>query len=86
MRSQPQHFIVFFVTALLLALTSQSLFAFSITPAQPGADTYDASEDYFPPGLMGTTTLNPLSVTSIARGGTAGFLAELKDTRTIIQY
>jgi hypothetical protein len=77
---QKQYSLGFFTTTLLVVLTSQSSFAFTITPPQPGASiTYDPSEEYIlPDGRKGITTLNPLSVTSIARGGTAAFLATLK--------
>ncbi|MFN9965203.1 MAG: hypothetical protein ACK52F_00325, partial [bacterium] len=77
---QKQYSLGFFTTTLLVVLTSQSSFAFTITPPQPGASiTYDPSEEYIlPDGRQGVTTLDPLSVTSIARGGTAAFLATLK--------
>ncbi|MGB3512871.1 MAG: PEP-CTERM sorting domain-containing protein [Microcoleaceae cyanobacterium] len=61
-------------------LTSQSSLAFTITPAQPGASIrFDPSEEYtLPDGRKGVTTLDPLSVTEITRGGTAGFLDQLR--------
>jgi len=65
---------------LLIIFASQSVFAFVITPPQPGATViYDAEEEYnLGGGVTGVTRLNPLSVTSIQRGGTAGFLDQLR--------
>ncbi|NER03709.1 MAG: PEP-CTERM sorting domain-containing protein [Okeania sp. SIO3C4] len=80
MQLRQQYSLGFFATTLLVVLTSQSSFAFTITPAQPGASmTFDPSEEYtLPDGRKGITTLDPLSVTEITRGGTAGFLAQLR--------
>lgn len=62
-------------------LQTNDVFAFAITPVQPGATVlYDASESVIcgpAGGFRCTTTLSPLSVTNLARGGTAGFLARL---------
>jgi hypothetical protein len=54
--------------------------ALTIDPTQPGATTtFDAHEDY----TVGTddwqVSINPISVTTLTRGGTAGLLALLTD-------
>ncbi|HAX87721.1 MAG TPA: hypothetical protein DCY91_16010 [Cyanobacteria bacterium UBA11370] len=60
--------VIFLTTTALLTLTSQSSFAFSITPNQPGADTYIPTEEYIlPPDRQGITFLSPPSVTKIER-------------------
>lgn len=72
---QAKNLILCLVTTPLIAFSSSSVFAFSITPMQPGAtNIYDAEEEYIINGQKGVTRLNPLSVTKLPRGGTAGLL------------
>ena len=76
-----KYFLSCFTTTLLIALTTQSSLAFSINPLGPvGAiENWDPDESYtLADGRRGTTTLNPTTVRSITRGGTAGFLAKLR--------
>jgi hypothetical protein len=63
----------FFITTLLIALTTDSSLAFSITPP---TDYLPVAPYIIPPELY-VTTLNPLAVTNITRGGTTGFLQTL---------
>lgn len=72
---QAKNLIFCLVTTPLIAFSSSSVLAFSITPMQPGAtNIYDAEEEYMINGQKGVTRLNPLSVTELPRGGTAGLL------------
>lgn len=60
--------------AFVVAL-NVSCYGITITPNQPGATTlYDASDPYVITGMNGVVSLNPLSATLLARGGTAGLL------------
>lgn len=64
-----------FTTTLLIALTTQSSLAFSITPPRYGntEESYTLANQ-----SRGTTRLSPTSLTSITRGGTIGFLGTLR--------
>lgn len=63
----------FLTTTLLIALTTQSSLAFSITPPTE----YLPVKLYITPPNVGMVSLYPTSVTSITRGGTTGFLQTL---------
>jgi hypothetical protein len=63
----------FLTTTLLIALTTQSSLAFSITPPTE----YLPVEIYTTPTNVGIVSLYPTNVTSITRGGTTGFLQTL---------
>jgi hypothetical protein len=70
----------FLTTTLLIALTTQSSLAFSITPPLYGAkeESYTLANQ-----SKGVTRLSPINLTSITRGGTIGFLGTLRrDFRT----
>ena len=72
---QAKHIILCLVTTPLMAFSSSSVFAINITPTQPGATSYLAQQEYnINPQKKGVTTLNPLSVTKLPRGGTAGLI------------
>jgi hypothetical protein len=64
-----------FTTTLLIALTTQSSLAFSITPPQYGKteESYTLANQ-----TRGTTRLSPTTLTSITRGGIIGFLGTLR--------
>ena len=64
----------FFTTTLLIALTTKSSLAFSITPPTQ----YLPVQVYTTPTNVGLVRLNPVNVTSITRGGTTGFLQTLR--------
>lgn len=64
----------FFTTTLLIALTTKSSLAFSITPPTE----YLPVQVYTTPSNVGLVRLNPINVTSITRGGTTDFLAKLR--------
>jgi hypothetical protein len=68
----------FLTTTLLIALTTQSSLAFSLTPVAVG--DWVPRQDYSLPNrnLKGFTTLNPLTVKSLPKGGTEKFLEKLK--------
>jgi len=78
-----KNIILCLVTTPVIAFSSSSVLAFSITPTQPGAtEIYDAEEEYIINEQEGITRLNPLSVTELPRGGTAGLL-ELLNTEFV---
>lgn len=68
----------FFTTTLLIALTTESSLAFSITPPTE----YLPVQVYTTPNNVGLVRLNPVNVTSITRGGTTGFLQTLRQAFT----
>jgi hypothetical protein len=64
---------------LLLPTLAPPALAIAITPAQPGASvSYIPRAPYTVGALDGVTTLDPLSVELLPRGGTADFLATLR--------
>ena len=78
-----QYYTLGFCSAtLLVTLTGKSSLAFTIIPSQPGASVfYQPSQAYsLADGSQGITELDPLSITSIARGGTTDFLDKLLET------
>jgi hypothetical protein len=73
MFSQQRYSLSFFTTTLLIALTTESSLAFSITPPTE----YLPVENYTTPTNVGIVQLNPVNVISITRGGTTEFLQTL---------
>jgi|GEM_PF-4879744 len=73
--------------AALLFVSCQMALGFSITPAQPGASiNYDATRNYTSGAYTGVASNNPISVTGLVRGGTAGFLTDVKTDYTGYAY
>jgi len=73
----------FITTTLLIALTTESSLAFTINPPGNSTAQYLFVQPYTYTNdldiqTLGLTTLNPINVTSITRGGTTGFLATLR--------
>jgi len=66
----------FFTTTLVIALTTQSSLAFSISPINVNPRDTEASYT-LPDQRKGITTWNPLNFKIIPRGGTVGFLERL---------
>ncbi|OGR24602.1 MAG: hypothetical protein A2X83_11965 [Desulfuromonadales bacterium GWD2_54_10] len=69
----------FVLTVLLFVFSLESVYAFNIIPAPNAAlKSFVPSEAYeVKDGLKGVVTRQPISFTSLPRGGTEGFLAEL---------
>ena len=69
-------------TLLILGLASNPAAAFSVLPAQPGANTSFRATDVYtlPGGAQMSSFLNPVGIEEIIRGGTGTFLSTLQAT------
>jgi hypothetical protein len=75
-----RYLLTFFSTTLLIALTTQSSLAFNIIPLGPrgATESWIPTKSYnLPNQRRGTTTLSPINVHNLNRGGGAGLWALL---------